>query len=161
MRVLLFMAALGVVMGGAALNKNNPAATVFQTAAGDIGYKIFGVVLWSAAITSVVGSAYTSVSFLRTLHPFFNKYQRGITTAFILISTIVFAFIGRPVKVLIVVGALNGLILPVSLGVLLTAVLKKKLVGDYKHQLWMSIAGWIVVIIMTIMGLKVILTDLL
>jgi len=142
------------------LNKNNPAASVFQIAAGDIGYKIFGVVLWSAAITSVVGSAYTSVSFLRTLHPFFNKYQRGITTAFILISTVVFAFVGRPVKVLIVVGALNGLILPVSLGMLLIAVLKKKLIGDYKHPLWMSIAGWVVVVIMSIMGAKAILTDM-
>lgn len=60
MRILLFMAALGVVMGGGMLNKDNPAASVFQIAAGDIGYKIFGIVLWSAAITSVVGSAYTS-----------------------------------------------------------------------------------------------------
>jgi Mn2+/Fe2+ NRAMP family transporter len=160
MRVLLFMAALGVVVGGAVLNKNNPAASVFQTAAGDLGYKIFGVVLWSAAITSVVGSAYTSVSFLRTLHPFFNKHHRSVTTAFILISTLVFAFVGRPVKVLIVVGALNGLILPVSLGLLLIAVLKKKLVGNYKHPLWMSIAGWIVVIVMSIMGAKAILTEM-
>lgn len=160
MRVLLFMAALGVVMGGAVLNANNPAASVFQIAAGDIGYKIFGVVLWSAAITSVVGSAYTSVSFLRTLHPFFNKYQRGVTTAFIIISTVVFAFVGRPIKVLIVVGALNGFILPVSLGLMLIAVLKNKLVGNYKHPLWMSIAGWIVVIIMSIMGAKAILTEM-
>lgn len=65
MRILLFLAALGVVMAGGMLNDKNPAASVFEIAAGRIGYKIFGIVLWSAAITSVVGSAYTSVSFIK------------------------------------------------------------------------------------------------
>jgi Mn2+/Fe2+ NRAMP family transporter len=38
----------------------------------------------------------------------------------------------------------------------LTAVLKKKLMGDYKHPVWLSVAGWIVVVIMGIMGGKAI-----
>jgi Mn2+/Fe2+ NRAMP family transporter len=157
MRILLFMAALGVVMQGGILNSKNPAASVFQIAAGDAGYKIFGVVLWSAAITSVVGSAYTSVSFLRTLHPVFDKYQRLITTLFILISMSVFAFLQQgAVQLLVVAGALNGLILPVSLAMLLMAVFKKKLIGDYKHPVWLSVAGWIVVVIMSVMGIKAI-----
>lgn len=159
MRIFLFMAALGVVMGGGLLHKDNPAASVFQIAAGDAGYRIFGIVLWSAAITSVVGSAYTSVSFLRTLHPVFEKYQRLITTLFILISMSTFAFLKQSaVQLLVVAGALNGLILPVSLALLLTAVFKKKLMGDYKHPVWLSVAGWIVVIIMGIMGAKAIVT---
>lgn len=159
MRVLLFMAALGVVVAGAALSKENPAASVFQIAAGNIGYKIFGVVLWSAAITSVVGSAYTSVSFLRTLHPLFDKYQRMVTTLFIIISTVVFAFLSQgAVWVLVIAGAINGLILPISLGLLLTATLKTKIVGNYKHPVWMSIAGGFVVLIMGIMGAKAIAT---
>jgi len=159
MRILLFMAALGVVMAGASLSKENPAASVFQIAAGDIGYKIFGVVLWSAAITSVVGSAYTSVSFLRTLHPVFEKYQRIVTTLFIIISTITFAFLKQgAVTLLIVAGAVNGLILPLSLALLLTAAYKTKLVANYKHPAWMSIAGWIVVLIMGLMGAKAIIT---
>ncbi|MGB8190376.1 MAG: NRAMP family divalent metal transporter, partial [Chitinophagaceae bacterium] len=95
MRMLLFLAALGVVVTGAALNKDNPAASVFQIAAGEMGYRIFGVVLWCAAITSVVGSAYTSVSFLRSFHPVFEKQQRLIISLFIVISTFIFAFIGR------------------------------------------------------------------
>jgi Mn2+/Fe2+ NRAMP family transporter len=44
-------------MAGGLLDPKNPAASVFQIASGNIGYKIFGIVLWSAAITSVVGSA--------------------------------------------------------------------------------------------------------
>ncbi|AEV97986.1 natural resistance-associated macrophage protein [Niastella koreensis GR20-10] len=157
MRILLFLAALGVVSSGAVLNKDNPAGSVFQIAAGNVGYRIFGIVLWSAAITSVVGSAYTSVSFLRTLHPVFEKYQRLITSLFILFSMGIFTFLQQgAVQILVIAGALNGLILPLSLALLLTAVLKKKLIGDYKHPVWLSVAGWIVVVIMGIMGGKAI-----
>jgi Mn2+ and Fe2+ transporters of the NRAMP family len=153
MRVLLFLAALGVVAAGGVPDPYNPAASVFQIAAGNIGYKIFGMVLWSAAITSVVGSAYTSISFLRTLHPFFEKHHRVVTTVFILFSTFVFACIGRPVNILILAGAVNGFILPVALAMLLWAAKKKKI----RHPLWLSIAGWLVVIIMSTMGVRSIL----
>ncbi len=160
MRILLFLAALGVVMAGGILNKANPAASVFEIAAGAAGYKIFGIVLWSAAITSVVGSAYTSVSFIRNFHPWIEKNNRFVTTVFILISTLIFAFVGRPVKVLVIVGALNGLILPIALGLMLLAVFRRKIVGNYQHPLWMSVTGWIVVVMMTIMGVKAVFIDL-
>lgn len=154
MRILLFLAALGVVMGGGVLAEGNPAASVFQIAAGNAGYKIFGIVLWAAAITSVVGSAYTSVSFLRSFHPWFEKNQRGIITVFILISTLIFSFVGKPVKTLVLVGALNGLILPFSLGMMLVAVLKKNYLKDYTHPKWMSVAGWLVVGLMSWLAVK-------
>ena len=160
MRILLFIAALGVITGGGILDAKNPAASVFQIAAGNVGYKIFGVVLWSAAITSVVGSAYTSVSFLQTFHPWFEKNKRWIITGFIVFSTLIFALVGKPVKVLVLVGALNGLILPVSLGLMLFAVTRKKIIGNYKHPLWMSVIGWLVVIIMSWMGANALLSDL-
>jgi Mn2+/Fe2+ NRAMP family transporter len=63
MRYMLFLAALGVVSAGMHLTKTNPAASVFESAAGQLGYKFFGVVIWCAAITSVVGASFTSVSF--------------------------------------------------------------------------------------------------
>ena len=65
-RFLLFLAALGVVALGLTIDEKNPPASVFQLAAGNVGYKIFGVVMWCAAITSVIGAAYTSVSFIKT-----------------------------------------------------------------------------------------------
>ncbi len=83
MRVFLFLSVLGVVVAGHKLDPGNPAASVFQFALGDLGYKFFGIVLWSAAITSVIGAAYTSVSFLRSFHPFFDKYNNYIIMAFI------------------------------------------------------------------------------
>ncbi|WP_232233739.1 NRAMP family divalent metal transporter [Bacillus sp. J33] len=152
MRIFLFLAALGVVSQGLALDPSNPPASVFQLAAGNIGYKIFGVVMWAAAVTSVVGAAYTSVSFIRTFSPTLEKYHKWLIVAFIAISTLVFVIIGKPVKILVLVGSLNGLILPIALGVMLVAAYKTKIVGDYKHPLWMTLFGIVIVIAMSYMG---------
>jgi Mn2+/Fe2+ NRAMP family transporter len=148
-RYLLFLASLGVVVAGFTLSKDNPPASVFQSAAGEIGYKIFGVVIWCAAITSVVGAAYTSVSFLRTFHPNFEKYNRQIIIGFIIFSTIIFVLIGKPVKTLVFVGMLNGFILPIALSIILVASRKSRLVGNYNHSLYLQIIGWMVVVIMS------------
>lgn len=152
MRVVLFLAALGVVAHGLNLDMSNPPASVFKLAAGEVGYKIFGVVMWAAAITSVIGAAYTSVSFIRSFSPFVEKNNQWVIIAFIVFSTIVFAIVGQPVKVLVLVGALNGLILPITLGTLLVAAYKTKIVGSYKHPLWMTVFGAFVVVVMAYMG---------
>ncbi len=156
MRLILFIAALGIVWQGIVLSKTNPAATVFESAAGALGYKIFGLVLWSAAITSVVGSAFTSITFAKLLHPSVTKYFRQIIIAFIIFSTIVFLIVGQPVKVLIAAGAVNGLILPFALSIILLAAYRKQITGPYKHPHWMSVAGWIVVAAMSYMGVMAI-----
>jgi len=152
MRVVLFLAVLGVVAGGGLLAKENPAASVFQLTAGDIGYKFFGVVMWCAAITSVVGCAYTSVSFMRSLHLFIEEFQRVFITGFILISTLVFVWIGNPVQLLVSAGAINGLILPIALAMILLASRQAKLMGVYKHPIWMQVFGWLVVLAMSTMS---------
>ncbi|MEO7310277.1 MAG: NRAMP family divalent metal transporter [Chitinophagaceae bacterium] len=153
MRILLFLAALGVVAAGVVLSNSNPAETVFSTAAGNIGRVIFGLVLWAAAITSVVGAAYTSVSFLRSFHPWLEANNRWLIIGFIILSTVLFVLIQKPPKeILVMVGALNGLILPVSLGLMLLASHRRKLFGNYQHPLWLRIAGWAVVVLMGWMG---------
>ncbi|MBH0156728.1 divalent metal cation transporter [Fictibacillus sp. 5RED26] len=159
MRIFLFLAALGVVSQGLALDPKNPPASVFQLAAGNIGYKMFGVVMWAAAITSVVGAAYTSVSFIRTLNATLEKYHKWIIIGFIAVSTIVFALVGKPVAILILVGALNGLILPISLGVMLIAAYKPKIVGDYKHPMWMTVFGVVIVLMMAAMSVYTMYTE--
>lgn len=153
MRIILFLAVLGVVSQGLSLDPANPPASVFQLAAGNIGYKIFGVVMWAAAVTSVVGAAYTSVSFIRSFSPVLEKYNRVLTISFIVISTSVFVFIGQPVLILVLVGSVNGLILPIALGVMLIAAHKRKIVGDYKHPLWMTLFGIVIVVAMAWMGI--------
>ncbi|AEI50523.1 NRAMP family divalent metal transporter [Runella slithyformis] len=153
-RYFLFLATLGVVAAGLTLSNDNPPASVFQLAAGQTGYRLFGVLMWSAAITSVIGSAYTSVSFLRTFHPALEKHHRFLTVGFIVISTVVFLWIGKPVQILVFVGTLNGFILPIALAVMLVAARNKRLVGSYRHPVWLQIAGWLVVLLMSGMALN-------
>ncbi len=152
MRVLLFLATLGVVSAGLTLDSANPPASVFRLAAGNAGYKVFGVVMWAAAISSVVGAAYTSVSFIRTFNKWIDANYRWFVIAFIIFSTFVFAVVGQPVKTLIIVGTLNGLILPITLLVMLVAAHKKSIVGDYKHPIWMTAFGAVVVAMTAYMG---------
>ena len=156
MRYILFLAALGVVSGGVILAKDNPAASVFQSAAGDIGYKFFGVVLWCAAITSVVGASYTSVSFWKTLSPAIKRNEKIIISLFIVVSTLIFTIKGNPVDLLIKAGAVNGIILPVALSVMLIAATKKALMKQYKHPVWLQVFGWLVVSVMSWMSIKTI-----
>lgn len=153
MRYILFLAALGVAWHGIKLATGNPAASVFQSAAGNTGYRFFGVVMWSAAITSVVGASYTSISFWKTFHPFLERHHRWLITAFIILSTVIFILIKEPPSyILVVVGALNGLILPIALTIMLIAVTRRKLTNNYVHPLWMQCVGWAVVALMGWMG---------
>ncbi len=147
-RFLLFLASFGVIALGMTIDDKNPPASVFQNAAGNVGFRIFGVVMWSAAITSVIGAAYTSVSFLKTFSEKIEKNEKFVIVAFILFSTLVFMFVGQPVKILVWAGTINGFILPVGLSLILLASRNPKVVGDYRHPLWIQIAGWLVVMIM-------------
>ncbi|KMK50852.1 membrane protein [[Actinobacillus] muris] len=152
MRIVLFLAVLGVVSQGVTLDPKNPAATPFSYAAGNLGLMIFGIVIWAASITSVIGAAYTSVSFITSFSPSIEKHKNYWIIAFIVISTAVLATIGRPAQVLVFVGTLNGLILPISLGLILLAAHKSRIVGDYKHPVWMTVCGAIVVVLMAVLS---------
>jgi Mn2+/Fe2+ NRAMP family transporter len=152
MRIALFLAALGVVSHGMLVDKSNPPASVFQQAAGNLGYRIFGVVIWAAAITSVIGSAWTSVSFVRTLSGRVDRFHTAVIIGFIVSSTMVFVAVGQPIKLLVLVGALNALILPASLAAMLLASRRRDLMGDYRHPAGLAIGGIVVVIVMLGLG---------
>ncbi|WP_345160505.1 NRAMP family divalent metal transporter [Pontibacter saemangeumensis] len=151
-RVFLFLAALGVISKGLLLDPSNPPASVFQQAAGTLGYKLFGVVMLSAAITSVIGSAYTSVSFIKSFHRSIARNENWVIIGFIAVSTAIFISVGKPVKLLILAGSLNGLILPITLGTILIAAYNRKVVGAYRHPLWLTVFGVLVVLVMAYMG---------
>ncbi|MBZ7976780.1 NRAMP family divalent metal transporter [Campylobacter sp. RM12637] len=147
-RVFLFLAVLGVISLGVSLNPNNPALTPFEYILGNFGSVVFGIVIWAASITSVVGCAYTSVSFISSFSPWLKKNENNIIIAFIIFSTLVFSTIGKPTAVLILVGTLNGFILPIALCVILIAAYKKNIVGDYKHSKLLALIGWLITIAM-------------
>lgn len=153
-RIFLFLAVLGVVVKGVTLDASNPAADAFRQGAGEIGYRFAGLVLLCAAITSIIGAAYTSVSFLKTFHPAIEKNENWVIIGFIAVSTIIMVLIGQPATLLVLAGALNGLILPITLGICLIASKKKSIMGtEYKHPTWLLVLGIVVVIISAYLGI--------
>lgn len=149
-RVLLFLAALGVIVAGASIDEKNPTASVFSAAAGDVGLRLFGIMIWAAAITSVVGAAYTSVSFLRGFSKKVGSHTNVVIIGFILVSLAVFLIVGQPVKLLVFAGTVNGFILPIGLAAILLVPQRTQLLGEYRHPAWLQAAGWLVVGIMSI-----------
>lgn len=148
MRFILFLAAVGIVSQGIHLDTNNPAATVFETAGGRWGLFIFGIVLWSAAISSVIGASYTSFSFIKHVKSNIINKEKTIITLFILISTLLFALVGKPKELLLMAGLLNGFILPFALAIMLIASRKIPALKKFKYPLWIELSGWAVVLLM-------------
>lgn len=160
MRVFLFLAALGVVVQGFVIDKSNPAASVFQLAAGNVGYKLFGIVIWAAAVTSVIGASFTSVSFAKSFHPIVSKNKNYFIIIFIVVAAILFAVFGKPIKVLIFAGAFNGFILAFSLGIMLLAATKKRIMKEYNHPRSLLIIGSIVAFILLVFGSLTMINEL-
>ena len=158
-RILLFLTSLAVLVPGRSLDPADPAGSVFRFAAGEAGHRLFGVVLWAAAATSVVGCAYTSVSFLRSLSPRLDRRPRALVLGFLALSAIVFLAYGNPVRVLVLAGAVNGLILPITLGAVLLAAHRRDLVGEYRHPRWMTLAGALVVVATAWMGIGALVSE--
>lgn len=160
-RIFLFLAVLGVVVKGVTLDPANPAADAFKQGAGQLGYRFAGLVLLCAAITSIIGAAYTSVSFLKTFHPAIEKNENWVIIGFIAVSTLVMLLLGSPATLLVVAGALNGLILPITLGICLIASKKKTIMGEnYHHPTWLLVFGIIVVIISAYLGITTFVSNL-
>lgn len=152
MRYILFLAAVGVVSQGIHLDKNNPAATIFETAGGRWGLFIFGIVLWSAAISSVIGASYTSYSFIKNLKTRYLQNERLMISCFIIISTSIFVITGKPRELLLLAGLVNGFILPFALSIMLIAGRRLPILKQFKYPLWIEIAGWLVVAVMGTMS---------
>ncbi|MFY0406275.1 NRAMP family divalent metal transporter [Solicola sp. PLA-1-18] len=142
MRVLLFLAILGVIAGGAGLDEGNVAASAFQAAAGEAGLRVFGLILWAAALTSVIGASYTSVSFLTTSRTA-PRVRNLLTVGFIVATTVVFVVIEQaPQTLLVFAGAFNGIILPLGFGILLYIAWRRRdLLHGYRYPVWLLTAG--------------------
>ncbi|OBA47907.1 hypothetical protein A5728_07560 [Kocuria sp. ICS0012] len=142
MRVLLFLAIFGVVAGGVSLTSDNMAAEAFGAAAGEIGVRIFGVVLWAAALTSVIGAAFTSISFV-TSSQGKPRTRNLLTVAFIAVCAVVYFFLGQaPQTLLIFAGAFNALILPFGFAILLWVAWRRRdLLHGYRYPVWLLVVG--------------------
>ncbi|MGS0629554.1 MULTISPECIES: NRAMP family divalent metal transporter [Photorhabdus] len=148
MRYILFLAILGVVASGVVIDISsqdaNPASQAFQAAAGQFGLRIFGLILWAAAITSVIGASYTSISFITVFSQKFTERKRNIATIiFIALSLLVYLVLGTPPAALLVfAGGFNGLILPIGLTIFIyVGWCRADLMQGYHYPRWLLWLG--------------------
>ncbi|OCA93386.1 NRAMP family divalent metal transporter [Actinobaculum suis] len=157
MRYLLFLACFGV--GASVLAKDasvvimdlipeemNPAGWAFLQVMGDAGLRIFGMILWAASISSVIGAAFTSVSFFSVFNKkFAHGWPRNIATVvFIAVSLVCFLVWGQaPGTMLVFAGGLNGLILPIGLTIFMYIgwFRARDLLQGYRYPKWLLVAG--------------------
>lgn len=141
-RFLLFLAILGVVTTGVSLAEDNVAADAFQATLGEFGLRVFGLVFWVAAITSILGCTFTTVSFLTTRRTS-SKLRAVMLALFLVITGGVFLTLGQaPQTLLILAGAVNGAVLPLGFTVVLAvAAFRRDLLGGYRYPTWLLIVG--------------------
>lgn len=147
-RILLFLAVFGVIATGATLDSTNPAADAFRQGAGEVGYFIFGLVLFVASITSVVGNSYMAISLIKTLFPVVARNEKAWCIGFIIITSLGTVTMNMPILLLMLAGLVNSIILPIVLGMMLVATRRKDIVGDYKHPAYLTLTGIAIVVVM-------------
>ncbi|MGB4777113.1 MAG: NRAMP family divalent metal transporter [Microbacterium sp.] len=156
MRYVLFLAFLGVTASGVLLDLSaNPAAQAFEAAAGEWGMRAFGIVLWAAGISSVIGAAFTSVSFMTVFSAKLDQRRRGwATVVFIVVGLAAYLIMGTtPAALLVFAGGFNGLILPIGLTVFMyIAWFRRDLLGGHRIQWWLRILGILVTVLTWYMG---------
>lgn len=80
---------------------------------------------------------------------------------FIAVSTVIMLVLGNPAVLLVLAGAFNGLILPVTLGICLIASKKKSIMGeDYNHPTILLVLGAIVVALSAYLGVTTFVSQL-
>ena len=153
-------AILGVVASGVTLDLSgqaaNPAAQAFAVVLGEWGMRIFGLIFWAAAITSVIGAAYTSVSFLVAFRTMGDRDRNIATVIFIAISLAVYLSLGTaPAAILVFVGGFNGLILPIGLTIFTyVGFARADLMGGHVYNRPLLIASAVVCALTWYMGFK-------
>jgi Mn2+/Fe2+ NRAMP family transporter len=153
LRYLLFLGTLGLLISGMVLNNENPTSSVFLHGFGLLGKITFGLMIWAASITSVLGATYTSISFLKSLHPIFEERKSIISILFTAISCFFVVLVGKPVALLLFAGYVNGFILPLGLLIVVLATFKPNIMKNYRHHPLLTGLSILVILIMTIFSI--------
>ena len=149
MRYVLFLAIFGVVASGVTIDLSshnaNPASQAFWPQPVMWACVFFGIVLWAAALSSVVGAAWTSVSFISVFRPGITERQRNIATLIFIAFTLVVYLCGySPAALLVFAGGFNGLVLPQGLTLFLWVGWRRAdLMDGYRYPRWLLWLGMI------------------
>jgi len=149
LRIVLFLGFFGVVATGVHLaNPNDAAGSSFLAAFGPVGLHLFGLVFWAAGMTSTIGNSYTTATFLRSYAAPIRRHMNRTVIVLIALATVVFVAAGQtPQSMLVFAGAINGLVLPIGLAIILWVALRRRdLIERYRYPtvlLTVGIAAWL------------------
>jgi len=149
LRYFLFIGTLSVVLTGISLDASNPTASVFSATFGGSGKVLFGLMIWAASITSVIGATYTSIAFLKDFHPVFERKKKFFALIFVLISVTAILVFGKPVNLLLFAGYINGFILPVGLGIVLLSIINKSIFNKFKYPVFLQVLAWMILLVLS------------
>ena len=107
----------------------------------------------SSAIASPTGAAATISSLLGWKGGMRSKKYKAVFVVIIIIGIITSALGFEPLQVLLIAQALNGIILPLVAILILIIINKKKLMGKYANTWQLNIISFIVVLVVTFLGL--------
>lgn len=149
LRYFLFIGTLSVILTGLTLDAANPTASVFTATFGSAGKVLFGLMIWAASITSVIGATYTSIAFLKDFHPVFEQKKKLFALIFVLFSVAVILVFGKPVNLLLFAGYINGFILPVGLAIVLLSIRNKSIFKKFKYPVFLQFVAWMILLILS------------
>ncbi|MDR6677258.1 NRAMP family divalent metal transporter [Pseudomonas oryzihabitans] len=160
-RYVLFLAIFGVVASGVVIDVSgqaaNPAAQAFDASLGEYGLRVFGLVLWAAGISSIIGAAYTSMTFITVFSKNITERARNLcTVVFVLIALGIYLSIGKPPAALLVfAGGFNGLILPLGLTLFMYVGWRRSdLMEGYHYPRWLLVLGGLTCLLSWYMAVK-------
>lgn len=106
----------------------------------------------SSAITTPLGASYTLAGLLGWKYD--NSDIRFKTTNIIIVLTgIIGSATGfNPISLLLASQALNGIILPIVVIFLVIVTSRKKILGEFKNNIFQKTVGWIIALISLILG---------
>lgn len=160
-RYVLFLAIFGVVASGVVIDISgqaaNPAAQAFDASLGEYGLRVFGLILWAAGISSIIGAAYTSMTFITVFSKHITERARNLcTVVFVLIALAIYLSIGKPPAALLVfAGGFNGLILPLGLTLFMYVGWRRSdLMEGYHYPRWLLVLGALTCLLSWYMAVK-------
>jgi len=160
-RYVLFLAIFGVVASGVVIDISgqaaNPAAQAFDASLGEYGLRVFGLILWAAGISSIIGAAYTSMTFITVFSKNITERARNLcTVVFVLIALAIYLSIGKPPAALLVfAGGFNGLILPLGLTLFMYVGWRRSdLMEGYHYPRWLLVLGGLTCLLSWYMAVK-------
>lgn len=131
MRVLLFFAVYAVVSQGIQIDSDNTLLSVFNASLPAVGTILFGAIMTISSLSCIVICTYASTEFFQSAFHMSQKHIKRNRILFVVLTGSIALLYGKPVKLLMIVGAIVGLTIPLIILIPIVLVCKyKNILGE-------------------------------